>query len=146
MPLVTANTQNAYIFIHKKTVTGLTTAAGIWATCGVGMAIGSGLYFIGIISAMMIYIIQIILHKKIHLLQSPSMETLAITIENDHELMDRIHAHLKDENILIEDIKIQKQANNCVLMELSVLLPAGYCRSRLASYAIYEQGIKSIDL
>ncbi|MEG0457253.1 MAG: MgtC/SapB family protein, partial [Oscillospiraceae bacterium] len=36
------------IFIRKNIVSGLTTAAGIWATVGVGMAVGAGMYFIGI--------------------------------------------------------------------------------------------------
>ncbi|MBE7045749.1 MAG: MgtC/SapB family protein [Ruminococcaceae bacterium] len=134
------------IFIHKKTVTGLTTAAGIWATCGVGMAIGAGLYFIGISSAVLIYIIQIILHKKFHVLQSPTIEALTIVIENDPDLLERVLAHLDNDHILIEDIKIQRQANNCIQMELSALLPTGYCRSALASYAVSEEGIHSIDL
>lgn len=36
------------IFMQRHTVKGLTTAAGIWATAGVGMAIGSGLYILGV--------------------------------------------------------------------------------------------------
>lgn len=35
------------IFVHEKTVTGLTTAAGIWATSRIGMAIGAGHVYIG---------------------------------------------------------------------------------------------------
>ena len=31
------------IFIRKNAISGLTTAAGIWATAGIGMAVGSGL-------------------------------------------------------------------------------------------------------
>lgn len=50
------------IFIHKKTVTGLTTAAGIWATSGIGMAIGAGLYWIGGAATLIILLIQIALH------------------------------------------------------------------------------------
>lgn len=50
------------IFVHHKTVTGLTTAAGIWATSGVGMAIGAGLYLTGLAAAFIIVVFQIILH------------------------------------------------------------------------------------
>lgn len=35
------------IIWHHRTVSGLTTAAGIWATAGIGMAIGAGLYGVG---------------------------------------------------------------------------------------------------
>lgn len=50
------------IFIHKKTVTGLTTAAGIWATSGIGMAIGAGMYWIGGAATLIILLIQVVLH------------------------------------------------------------------------------------
>lgn len=36
------------IIFQKQFVRGLTTAAGLWATAGIGMAIGGGLYWIGI--------------------------------------------------------------------------------------------------
>lgn len=52
------------IFVHEKTVTGLTTAAGIWATSGIGMAIGAGMYILGICAALIIVFIQMILHLR----------------------------------------------------------------------------------
>lgn len=36
------------IMMQKQVVHGLTTAAGLWAVAGIGMAIGGGLYFLGI--------------------------------------------------------------------------------------------------
>lgn len=36
------------IILHKQIVRGLTTAAGIWATSGIGLAIGAGMYVLGI--------------------------------------------------------------------------------------------------
>ena len=51
------------IFIRRKTPQGLTTAAGIWATSGIGMAIGAGMYAVGITATALIYIAQLILHK-----------------------------------------------------------------------------------
>lgn len=51
------------IFKHGSTVKGLTTAAGIWATAGIGLAIGAGMYFLGLVSMAMIAAIQYILHK-----------------------------------------------------------------------------------
>ena len=37
-----------YGFFQKQIVRGLTTAAGIWATAGIGLAVGAGMYTIGI--------------------------------------------------------------------------------------------------
>ena len=36
------------IILHKQIVRGLTTVAGIWATSGIGLAIGAGMYTLGI--------------------------------------------------------------------------------------------------
>ena len=36
------------IILHKQIVRGLTTPAGIWATSGIGLAIGAGMYTLGI--------------------------------------------------------------------------------------------------
>ena len=52
------------IYVHRHTVTGLTTAAGIWATSGVGMAIGSGMYTLGIGATALIVAAQYLLHTK----------------------------------------------------------------------------------
>ena len=51
------------IFKTGSSVKGLTTAAGVWFTAGVGIAIGSGMYTIGIAATLMIAIFQLVFHK-----------------------------------------------------------------------------------
>ncbi len=51
------------IFRNGNSVRGLTTAAGIWATAAIGLAIGSGMYVIGLIGTLIIAVIQIIMHR-----------------------------------------------------------------------------------
>ena len=41
------------IVLHKKFVVGLTTAAGLWTTAAIGMAIGGGMYLIGFLSTLL---------------------------------------------------------------------------------------------
>ncbi len=50
------------ILVKKSQISGLTTAAGVWATAAIGMAIGSGLYFLGIIATAILFIVQMIFH------------------------------------------------------------------------------------
>lgn len=47
----------------RYSIQGLTTAAGIWGTAAVGMAIGAGLYWLGLILAGGLVVIQILLHR-----------------------------------------------------------------------------------
>ena len=51
------------IFRNGNSVRGLTTAAGIWATAAIGLAIGAGMYVIGLIGTVVIAVIQIIMHR-----------------------------------------------------------------------------------
>lgn len=51
------------IFRNKNIVRGLTTAAGIWATAGIGLAVGSGMYLLGIFTTAIIALFQVIMHK-----------------------------------------------------------------------------------
>lgn len=44
------------ILLQKQVVRGLTTAAGVWATSGIGLAIGAGMYVIGISATLMVLI------------------------------------------------------------------------------------------
>ena len=42
------------IILQKQIVRGLTTAAGIWATSGIGLAIGAGMYSIGVAATVLV--------------------------------------------------------------------------------------------
>lgn len=44
------------IIIERKMVRGLTTAAGVWATSGIGLTIGSGMYAAGISATILVMI------------------------------------------------------------------------------------------
>lgn len=50
------------ILVRKEQISGLTTAAGVWATAAIGMAVGAGMYLIGIISTVFLFLIQILFH------------------------------------------------------------------------------------
>lgn len=41
------------IIFRKQIVRGLTTAAGLWATAGIGLAIGSGMFAIGVVATVL---------------------------------------------------------------------------------------------
>lgn len=52
-----------YIRRNQSSVQGLTTAAGILATCGIGMAWGAGLYIIAVFATLLLMLLQFVLHK-----------------------------------------------------------------------------------
>ena len=50
------------IIYRRQVVHGLTTAAGVWATAGVGMAAGSGLYVVAVGATAILVLVQCVLH------------------------------------------------------------------------------------
>ena len=99
------------IFIHKNSITGLTTAAGIWATSGVGMAIGAGMYSVGIVSTIIIILAQIILHSKLS--RSKQLKTKNIIIGNvvSPGYQEYIVDAFRDLNVKVVDVNIEKIEN-----------------------------------
>ena len=49
--------------MHKsRVVEGLTTAASIWATAAIGIAVGVGFYIIGIVAALIVFLVLLLPH------------------------------------------------------------------------------------
>ena len=52
------------IFFRRESLHGLTTAAIIWCTAAIGMCCGTGMYILATVGAVLVIIVQIILHTK----------------------------------------------------------------------------------
>lgn len=98
------------IFVHKQTVKGLTTAAGIWATAGIGMAIGSGLYIVGIIFTMLIYCAQILLHSNSKFLNPPQLRHLKIEGVDRTGYINELSEKLTELNISVDEVDVSRNA------------------------------------
>jgi len=96
------------IFIHKSTVTGLTTAAGIWATSGIGMAMGAGMYFIAICATVIVVMVQVIFHLKFHWLEMPKVRELCILNVTQESFLKEIKDEFIKREILINDVYVEK--------------------------------------
>ncbi|CAJ1224469.1 MgtC/SapB family protein [Lactococcus lactis] len=132
------------IFVHNQSVNGLTTAAGIWATSGIGMAIGSGLYFIGIVATLLILLFQIILHQNYRWIKSATSDHLILQLE-DFGGLQLLQQQLKEEDVKILSIKVEKKSNNSLKTELYLNLPKAYEVASLMSLLESNDKIKSIE-
>ncbi|KXT84753.1 MgtC/SapB family protein [Streptococcus oralis] len=52
------------IFMRDKKISGITTAAGVWATAGIGMAIGGGMWLMGLVCTVVVVMIQLLTHTS----------------------------------------------------------------------------------
>lgn len=101
------------IFVHKNTVTGLTTAAGIWATSGVGLAIGAGMYVVGTATSIIIVIAQILLHKDFRWLKKSKSKKLVVKGVTDSQYQQNLTELFKKYYITVYDVYIEKDDDGC---------------------------------
>ena len=70
------------IVYRKHEVHGLTTAAGIWATAGIGMACGARLYVVAFGASLILVGVQILLHMPWRIFKVKKAYTLKLVFED----------------------------------------------------------------
>lgn len=100
------------IFVYKRTISGLTTAAGIWATAGVGLAIGGGMYVLGLSATVIILLVQFLLHSHAGWLRKPKIKILLLRYQNDGKGQPDATAIFNELGITISDVSVKKEVQN----------------------------------
>lgn len=111
------------IFVRKYTINGLTTAAGIWATSAIGMAIGGGMYSIGIMGTLIILLAQVFLHRRWSFMHIPSTEQMRIVLKNEENSVREMRSLLDERNIEILNIKMEIEENGYLALDMTVKVP-----------------------
>lgn len=75
------------IFRQGAGLRGLTTAAGMWATAAVGMSVGAGLYWLGLMEFGAVLIIQVILHRYPVGGDALTVQEILVTMDDDPDLI-----------------------------------------------------------
>ena len=117
------------IFVRRQMVSGLTTAAGIWATSGIGMALGAGMYFMGFASTAIIIVTQIVLHRNHRWFRYPQIEHISLTIPDSNESLSSLKRVLQEKGIDILNIRTEKDGRGNLEVDLAVKLPKNFSTS-----------------
>ena len=122
------------IILERRVVKGLTTAAGIWTTAGIGIAVGAGLYTIGVFSTFLVLIGLEILQK---MFKSYLYKTIDIAITLSKKPNDKIINMLNDKKYSLIFYKLNKVINEDKSMGYSI-----ECRLKMK---ISEKTISIVD-
>jgi putative Mg2+ transporter-C (MgtC) family protein len=135
------------IFLRKNAISNLTTAAGVWATAGVGLAIGANLYIIGIASTVLLLIAQILLRRRFDWwLKIPVSDQINIRVKDDPGSIDYIREKISEFNIEVLTIKAEKIENGFIDVEVLVKLPQKYDVTTLMTLFKDNSYITSVDI
>ena len=104
------------ILKNSNGIRGLTTAAGIWATACIGIAIGYGQYVLGIASWLLVMITLYML-KRFDKVISKKRETILKATIKDLDSVSLIFNKIKTYPIVIKSLKVKTEEENNYLVD-----------------------------
>mgnify|MGYP003101728382 CR=1 FL=1 len=121
--------------------------AGIWATVGIGMAIGSGMYIIGIVTTVLLVILQLLLHRNNKVLKPFVSIHVTLSVKANQDPMELIHTLFPDKRVKIMDIEAHKTDAECEQsdVKLTILVPNSYSSSDIMKIYQTTPYVKHID-
>ncbi|WP_394921638.1 MgtC/SapB family protein [uncultured Robinsoniella sp.] len=134
------------IFTRKMNVSGLTTAAGIWAVVGIGMAFGAGMYVIGIAATLFILVMQFVFHRNLKFRKAPKTEQITIQVEEDKDINGILDTAFTLKKIIISNIKATRIDNHRLEIKLYVRFPESYDINDVVTLLKDTPEIISIDI
>lgn len=134
------------IFVRNQTVSGLTTAAGVWGTAGIGMAVGAGMYTVGVMGTLLIVVAQIILHKNFRCLHMPPQEHLRVEIEAGSNGLAFLTATLIENNITVLSVRVEEVGGCRIGVDINARLPRKFTMAQLLQLLANNPHIKAIEL
>ena len=119
------------IFVRHGTVSGLTTAAGMWATAGAGSCIGAGLYDVGIMSTLCVAGLQFIFHKGVFRKFTNQGQIIQIQVTQDSSALADIQHTLKKHGVSIQSMKVEVMDRETLFIEVDGVTPQSFNREEL---------------
>jgi putative Mg2+ transporter-C (MgtC) family protein len=130
---------------HGLTVKGVTTAASIWATASVGVAIGAGSYLLGIGGAVLVVGTLFGLRRADEVLQRWGVSREEYLIEAVPGFdMERLAEIGRREKVALRGMQLQED-DDATRITLVVKLPPGYRPARLLDALSQAEGVRQVE-
>ncbi len=135
------------IVTKRRQVKGLTTAAGLWASAIVGLAVGAGYFEAALIATAMILLVELVLARFEWFLMSTARDIHLYIEYKENDSLEKIDEYLRNRGILVSDLHITKSANSsklpCAIYSLQ--LPRKMTHDRVMTALSEIDGVVSVE-
>ena len=129
------------IFISKQgLVRGMTTAAGIWMTVGIGMAI------LGFEGTILILLMQCLFHRKLEILKDPLRAKVMFSIGDRKEDVETVVHKLEAMGIEVSMIKVERKGEKNLQMKCETVLPRNMERDDFTEKIVGIENLLSYEV
>lgn len=130
------------VITKNMTIRGLTTAAGLWTTGIIGLAIGAGYYELGVIAAILVLIAETVFHVLGRRIRHNPEYSIEIHY-NEKTSLDQVLRYCKDNRMAIVNLKIQALEGKDTLYAAEVRVRGAVQPEPLTEHIAAMQGIIS---
>lgn len=133
------------IFVKNNLVNGLTSAAIIWVTAGMGLALGAGMYLMGIGAAFIILFLQYVFQHVAYFTQESYNGCVRMTIVQKPGAVQEIEAFLLSQKIEVGGAKVHKKKKTEIALEFDVIYPVGFNKAHLLSALAEREDVLTVS-
>ncbi len=107
------------IFVKDVSIKGLTTAAGIWTTASVGLAVGAGMYTVALGATLLMVLFQLVFHKFFTRLEN-TVNEFTVTLSDSLNAVKDFRAMLEENRILVENCKLSRNDDSTITLDITI--------------------------
>lgn len=134
------------IFKQGSAVKGLTTAAGMWATSAVGLALGAGMYLLGVFSTALIIFLQFLTHR-LHIINDQYQNNrIKIVVKDDHNFHSALTKQLQKWDSQVVESKISRNKDGTTTYSLVVKMSMNTKDEEIFSFLEQNESIVSFSM
>ena len=108
------------IFKNNGAVKGLTTAAGLWVTAGIGLAVGTGMFVVGVFSTVLIAVLQVLMHKFKIGADSFNAYQIQFTVKETEGFRPLFDAQMARWEASATDSRIEHREDGTVMYDMTI--------------------------
>lgn len=110
------------IFVRKESIIGLTTAAGLWATVGIGLCFGSGMYLLGISATLILVLVNILLRIHHQRIAFQTIITVTSHVSKHNMSLSQFEEELKNAGAQLRDFSFSRNENNEIFVKANIVM------------------------
>ena len=135
------------IVTKRRQVKGLTTAAGLWTSAIVGLAIGAGYFEAALIATALMIVVELVLSRLEYFIISTAKGINLYVEYKEAETLMQMTEYLRARNVSVTDLQITKSGaetrNPCAIFSLE--LPRKMTHDKLMTALAGIDGVVSVE-
>ena len=125
-------------------VSGITTASGVWVTIAIGMALGAGLYSLGIGTTVIVLVAQVVFHSRLSIFREQTRAMLVFKTEKGsyEGLLQKLEAY----GAKVHSVKWDYKNENYCQMKCQAYFPDSCSRWQIMEFVSGCENVDSVEL